>query len=140
MSKYKAGDKFVIEIEEIYSGPLTKETDHLHLYRVKGFNSLVFDEYGLSKLEQIKETKEAPKLTQREKMFVEYAQTGWIARDKDGRAFIFTERPYKSGSMWTAEMGSYTGFKDSKSMFSFIKYEDEKTWSIEELKKLEVQE
>jgi hypothetical protein len=134
MYKYKAGDKFVIEIEEVI------ETQGKTLHRVKGFNALVFDEYGLGMLEQIKETKEAPKLTQREKSFVEYAQTGWIARDKDGRAFIFTERPYKSGSMWKAEMGSYTGFKDSKSMFSFIKYEDEKPWSIEELKKLEVQD
>ena len=52
MSKYKKGDKFVLEIEEVYaaddstnaSGRPTK------LYRMKGFNSLVFDQNGLKNL------------------------------------------------------------------------------------------
>lgn len=53
MSKYKVGDKFIVEIEEIYKGDLVKHEDHLHLHRIKGFNSLVLDEYGLDKLEKV---------------------------------------------------------------------------------------
>lgn len=40
------GQKFVVEIEEILEGPSKKP-----LYRMKGFNSLVFDEIGLDILE-----------------------------------------------------------------------------------------
>ena len=57
MSEYKAGDKFVIEIEEIYNGNLCKHERHMHLYRIKGFNSLVFDENGLEKLTPYDEIK-----------------------------------------------------------------------------------
>ena len=47
MSKYKVGDKFIIEIEHgIVSSPYGAK------YFVKGFNTLVFDEYGLNRLEQ----------------------------------------------------------------------------------------
>lgn len=53
MSKYKVGDKFIVEIEEIYNGDLVKHEEHMHLHRIKGFNSLVLDEYGLDKLQQI---------------------------------------------------------------------------------------
>lgn len=46
MSKYKAGDKFIIEIGQV---------GHVHLgvdrYYIKGFNTLVFDDNGLNKLE-----------------------------------------------------------------------------------------
>ena len=41
------GDKFVIEIEDV----LTSSVDPaMHRYRIKGFASLVFDDYGLGKL------------------------------------------------------------------------------------------
>lgn len=51
--KYKVGDKFIVEIEEIYNGDLAKHEEHMHLHRIKGFNSLVLDEYGLDRLQQI---------------------------------------------------------------------------------------
>lgn len=41
---YKVGDKFIIEIDEIF------ENKGKTLYRIKGFNSLVFDKNGLNKL------------------------------------------------------------------------------------------
>lgn len=47
MSKYKPGDKFVIEIEDVY------EQGNPTLYRIKGFNSLVFDARGLNKVPQL---------------------------------------------------------------------------------------
>lgn len=55
MNKYKVGDKFIVEIEEIYNGDLVKHEEHIHLHRIKGFNSLVLDEYGLDKLQQYEE-------------------------------------------------------------------------------------
>lgn len=47
MSKYNVGDKFMIEIDKVVKG-FSNDADKL--YRIKGFNSLVFDEYGLDKL------------------------------------------------------------------------------------------
>lgn len=44
---YKIGDKFVIEIDSVMTNK--KGT----LYGIKGFKSLVFDEYGLEQLERI---------------------------------------------------------------------------------------
>ena len=41
------GDKFVIEIEDVY------EQGNPTLYRIKGFNSLVFDARGLDKVPQL---------------------------------------------------------------------------------------
>lgn len=49
--KYKPGDKFIIEIESVYNtNPFDKPEC---LYRIKGFNSLVFDVSGLDKLEKL---------------------------------------------------------------------------------------
>ena len=45
--KYKAGDKFIIEI--------WNEVKPQGLYTIKGFNTLVFDDYGLGRLEQVHE-------------------------------------------------------------------------------------
>lgn len=45
--EYKAGDRFVLTIgEEI-------QTDRGPLFRVRGFNALVFDNHGLNKLQRI---------------------------------------------------------------------------------------
>lgn len=44
MSKYKTGDRFVIELE--------KEVDP-GMFKVKGFNALVFDEIGLDRLAKV---------------------------------------------------------------------------------------
>lgn len=32
----------------------------------------------------------------------------WVARDKDGRAFLYSEKPYKEGAMWSVR--DYTSF------------------------------
>lgn len=57
------GDKYIIEIAEIYASSyrnaaLTEDQIKAptYLYRMKGFNSLVFDENGLSKLEKYEES------------------------------------------------------------------------------------
>lgn len=65
MSKYKVGDKFLIEIAEVYENVLSgidvfeAETSE-PLYRIKGFNSLVFNKNGLDKLEKLKESLPIP--------------------------------------------------------------------------------
>ena len=48
MSKYKVGDKFIIEIADVFEAATSEP-----LYKIKGFNSLVFDKNGLDKLEEI---------------------------------------------------------------------------------------
>lgn len=55
----KVGDKFVIEIGEVFKATGTymaygcEENEYEeNLYRVKGFNSLVFDDNGLNRLEK----------------------------------------------------------------------------------------
>lgn len=47
---YEVGDKFIIEIDKIYANTTNHGCEKV--YRIKGFNSLVFDEYGLDKLEK----------------------------------------------------------------------------------------
>ena len=65
MSKYKVGDKFIIEIAEVYENELSgidvfEAATSEPLYRIKGFNSLVFDKNGLDKIEKIKPTLPVP--------------------------------------------------------------------------------
>ena len=51
MSKYNKGDKFELEIEQVMESTMTGRNA---LYRIKGFSSPTFDDYGLSLLKQIK--------------------------------------------------------------------------------------
>ena len=55
---YNVGDKFVIEIGEVYSSglPFANDDEPSILYRIKGFNSLVFDENGLDKLKKLEKS------------------------------------------------------------------------------------
>lgn len=56
MSKYEVNDKFIIEIAEVCTTDRRKSTEEEHtLYRAKGFNSLVFDDNGLDKLQKCEE-------------------------------------------------------------------------------------
>lgn len=63
MNEYKVRDKFVIEIEEIYENVLSnafEEDVPRQLYKIKGFESLVFDKDGLDKLEKVKNSLPIP--------------------------------------------------------------------------------
>ena len=59
--KYNVGDKFVIEIGEVYSSglPFANDDEPSILYRIKGFNSLVFDKNGLDKLKKLEKAEVA---------------------------------------------------------------------------------
>ena len=50
--EYKKGDKFIIEIDSEYLNPEIGATPK-YLYKIKGFNSLVFDVNGLNKLQKL---------------------------------------------------------------------------------------
>ncbi len=58
MSKYKEGDKFIIEIGKVLVPECMDDMPFGGeglLYQIKGFNSLVFDAFGLDRLEHINE-------------------------------------------------------------------------------------
>lgn len=57
MSKYKKGDKFVIEIEEVVEGGFSEMNEPKDFYRIKGFKSIIFDDWGLGKLKNAIYTK-----------------------------------------------------------------------------------
>lgn len=86
-----------------------------------------------------KEYKEpAPKLTKGEHGLCEYLKTGYIARDLDDKLFFHTSLPMKNFNDWSAYDYDFTQIKDDT--FTFIKWEDEEPWSIEDLLKLEIEE
>lgn len=49
MSKYKAGDKFIIEIGEVFGN------EPVSIYKAEGTNTLYLNDAQLDKLEKIKE-------------------------------------------------------------------------------------
>lgn len=49
MSKYNVGDKFEIEIGEVFKGAESGNDK----YRIKGFDSLVFDDNGLKRMTRV---------------------------------------------------------------------------------------
>ena len=53
MSKYKVGDKFIVEVKEVLNDELLYNTENL--YKIDGFKTLVFDDYGLDKLQKYEE-------------------------------------------------------------------------------------
>lgn len=69
----------------------------------------------------------------------------YIARDKNGLIFIYSEMPYINNSFTAWEVESSVNLRKVPDSlkdinFDFIKWEDKKPWSIEDLKKLEVKE
>lgn len=77
------------------------------------------------------------KLTKKERLFCELVETGWITRDKNGTIWWDGKRPTKRSLSWVG--GGETLHVDAIAKFSFIKWEDEEPWSVEDLLKLEVE-
>ena len=62
----------------------------------------------------------------------------YIVRDRNNKLYVYTEKPVRWSCYWSLR-GSYQISADIfGDIFSFIKWEDEDPWSIEDLKKLEV--
>lgn len=57
----------------------------------------------------------------------------WIARDKNNNLYLYVDNPCKIGDDWSSD--EFDIFKVYNNLFKFIKWEDEETYSIEELLK-----
>lgn len=84
------------------------------------------------------EHKVKPTITARERHFLEFVETGWLARDDDSALWWFEKRPEKRGTLWDEVCSYFHVGEIVKNIFPFIKWEDEEPWSVEELLKLEV--
>ena len=90
---------------------------------------------------------EKPTITSKEKMFLDLIVAKWkyLARGEDKNLYVFDSLPSKGYDGWCLENISmcdycYISKKPFGGMFDFIKWENEKPWSIEDLKKLEVKD
>ena len=90
---------------------------------------------------------EKPTITLKEKKFLELLLAKWkyIARDADEKLYAFDLLPSKKRNTWCIESVltcNYFNISENPfgKMFDFIKWEDEKPWSIETLKELEVRD
>lgn len=92
------------------------------------------------------EHEEQPKLTKNERKLCEILNECYIARNVSGDLIAYEKRPIRvdncwwkavSGIWWRLDI-TFGRFKDCN--FSFIKWEDEEPWSVEDLLKLEVAE
>lgn len=89
--KYKAGDKFIIEIETHYNHSGEKNSSRplndndganvSELYRIRGFKSLVFDEEGLKKLEPLEDMTAEEYLNIKRYYCEKQFQKGWRVKD-----------------------------------------------------------
>lgn len=87
------------------------------------------------------EYKPEPVLTAREKHFVEFVQEGWLARNENDDLIYFHEEPCKDYERWlSGDWQMSLWMMRLNDIFPFITWEDEEPWSVEELRKLKVQE
>ena len=89
---------------------------------------------------------EPPKLTKRERAFCEMVGNKVIARDEDGVLNLFWDtvdiykyKPCEGDGRWMKRTPHSNHITIDNKAFSFIKWSDEKPWSIEDLLKLEVE-
>ena len=83
---------------------------------------------------------EKPKISKKDKAFLNYFSDcyKYMAKDEDGILFACTNKPTKSIACWK-NGESYIVFNYGFNVeFPMVKWEDEKPWLIEDLKKLEV--
>ena len=101
-----------------------------------GFKGLdimkVYKDYTCKEL--LWERKEKPKLTEDEKAILRNLPKHyeWIARDIDGHLYIYASKPKKGLTIWVDAGLPMVSFDH---LFQFIKWEDDKPYSIKELLK-----
>lgn len=87
----------------------------------------------LSLMELLEEYKEPIKLTRFEYEYLKVAKENeyhFIARDKDNRLHVTRGKPEKYSTTWDSISAYIRVFK---SMFSFVKWEDEEPYSIDKI-------
>lgn len=61
----------------------------------------------------------------------------WIARDKDGRLYVYPGKPLKAITKWGSGLG-LKFFDLFDHLFQMVRWEDDEPWKIEDLLKLDV--
>lgn len=88
----------------------------------------------LSLVDLLEEYKEPIKLTAFEYKYLKIAKKSeynFIARDGDGRLFLYKNKPFKSLDEWIVASKDCCRILDS--LFKFVKLEDEEPWNIDNI-------
>lgn len=154
----KNREKFAKEILDIAcNGGIIAVTKYNKVVRCDNINceSCMFDScgkhFGRSQVysDRLREWSESeyvekPTITSRENNFLDLLLPKWkyIARDNNNELYIYNEKPTRRDCDWCLNDGIFCRISTRffGNMFDFIKWEDEKPWSIEDLKKLEVKD
>ena len=87
---------------------------------------------------------EKPVISKMDRAFLEYLREGYkyVARDENGDLFVYKTQPRKMEKYcnWTTSGGCLNLYLHFNVDFPMVKWEDDKPWLIEDLKKLEVVE
>ena len=81
----------------------------------------------------------APKLTKAERGFCETVPNGYIARDKYGALYVYSNKPEKKQTEWRGACEEDEYFEIQHNAFRFISWGSGEYWNIEELLELEVE-
>lgn len=84
---------------------------------------------------------EKPVISKRDRTFLDYLDTiiNYITRDADGALFVHISKPHKLIDGWEGNRCEvYKSLRFFELDFPMVKWEDDKPWLIEDLKKLEV--
>lgn len=83
---------------------------------------------------------EKPEISKKDRAFLEYLdkELKYIARDKNGNLMAYEHVCEKDEDGWLLDSGAIKSFFRFCVQFPMIKWEDDKPWSIEELKNLEI--
>ena len=83
---------------------------------------------------------EPVKISKKDRAFIDYIRDvyNFVVRDERGKLFIYSSKPYKNvGGVWTA-WGTKYGLRCFDVKLPMVKREDEKPWTVGDLKNLEV--
>lgn len=85
---------------------------------------------------------EKPVISKRDRAFLEYLDNDlkYIARDKNSILMAYEHTGGKDENSWMLDSGSIKSFFRLNVQLPMVKWEDEKPWLIEDLKKLDVVE
>ena len=85
-----------------------------------------------------------PKINKRTKSFFDSIETGWVARESNGELWIYTIYPIKCEYGWEPSEDDYCRFTKLDYYdfltLDFIKWSDEKPWSVKDIRNLKVEE
>lgn len=87
----------------------------------------------VSFIDLLEEYKEPIKLTQFEYEYLKFAKAveyNFIARDEDGRLFLYSIEPWKGENTWRYRD---SGIRIFTKMFNFVRWQDEEPYNIDEI-------